>query len=281
MKLRNYLKMDYNDILEISSYIWDGQDYVPDVINNFLANRNCYPVVVEVDSKVVSVANTHKFSETYYWLHAMRTHPKYRGRGYATELTKYQEALVKELGGHETWLITSLENKATAKMLKRLQYEEICQYKLWKNTQPTDISKIPRDTKPDEEEWSVIKSVTLLNQAMNNLEDSIPHLLIGEFMTYPGDSYFIETMLTNGEIYSNSKSNALMTISKSAENQRDYIIGITTSHKDIMESASRFALETITQYLGADNEVLIFYPAIVESVHFASDRYFRLLRKQL
>ena len=47
--IREYKESDYEDILEISKHIWEGSDYLPKLIHEFVKNPHCKPYVVEED----------------------------------------------------------------------------------------------------------------------------------------------------------------------------------------------------------------------------------------
>ncbi len=118
--IREYKLEDHPFIEEICRDIWDGNDYLPNIIDSLLENKNCFPVVLEKDGRIQSVANLRLYSDKIAWSEAMRTHPNFRGLGNARMITEYQISVAKELGCEEVWLSTSADNIATKKLLQRI-----------------------------------------------------------------------------------------------------------------------------------------------------------------
>jgi hypothetical protein len=56
-KIRKINSSDLKDILEISSKIWGGHDYLPSVINEWLTDPKCHTYGVETDGRIVAVGN--------------------------------------------------------------------------------------------------------------------------------------------------------------------------------------------------------------------------------
>lgn len=79
---------DRSDILEISARIWEGHDYVPQVLEEWLEEGGLW--AAELDGKVVGLANTSSLSPGELWFEGLRVHPKYRGRGIAKQLARVQ-----------------------------------------------------------------------------------------------------------------------------------------------------------------------------------------------
>lgn len=88
---------DYDDILDISKDIWEGEDYLPKVFHDWVdANGYFFAAVDEEKNKVVGVA---KFSILYDksgWLEGLRVHKDYRGRKIARHLSELALNYAKE-----------------------------------------------------------------------------------------------------------------------------------------------------------------------------------------
>jgi ribosomal protein S18 acetylase RimI-like enzyme len=79
---------DKADILEISAQIWEGHDYVPQVLDGWLEEGGLW--AAELQGKVVGLANTSALSPGELWFEGLRVHPQYRGRGIAKQLARAQ-----------------------------------------------------------------------------------------------------------------------------------------------------------------------------------------------
>ena len=204
----------YEDIIEISKHIWDGEDYLPRLINYYLEEPHCKPYVLEDDGKVVSVVNANYYTPDFAWLEAMRTHPDYRNKGIATKLNEYifQEAV--KSGVKELWLSTSKDNKATTKMLSKAGFEEVSLLKVWgfkdddydeKSVSENNGLIGPKLANIEYLEQHISQNIIDLTSYWRNVTDideinqNTPHdfpFLVNEFMICPVDSYFVNIWIT-------------------------------------------------------------------------------------
>ena len=143
----------------------------------------------------------------------MRTHPDYRNKGIATKLNEniFQEA--KKSGVKELWLSTSKDNKATAKMLSKAGFEEVILLKVWgfKDDNYDDkavsenkgligpilanIEFIENHISQEIIELSSLwRNVTEISEIKQNLSPNFS-FLVGEFMIFPVNSYFIDAWM--------------------------------------------------------------------------------------
>ena len=305
MKVRPYNKGDYEDIIEISKHIWNGEDYLPQLINYYLEDPHCEPYVLEEDGKVVSVVNVNYFTPNFVWLEAMRTHPDYRNKGIATKLNKYifQESI--KSGVKELWLSTSKDNKATAKMLSKAGFEEVILLKVWgfKDDNYDDkavsenkgligpilanIEFIENHISQEIIELSSLwRNVTEISEIKQNLSPNFS-FLVGEFMIFPVNSYFIDAWMKEYFIFINDKTKSLMTFKLGKERNSSYILGIYDSNPDIITSALYFGFKQVKQHIEDDEshpqniDIKLFYPQEIQLPLLDSDWIFRIMKKKL
>jgi len=89
-KIRKVGSADLKDILVISKQTWGGFDYLPNVIDEWLRDQNSYTCGVEVNGKLVALANLRVIeNEKTGWMEGLRVHEKHRGKGYANLLTEH------------------------------------------------------------------------------------------------------------------------------------------------------------------------------------------------
>ena len=86
---RPALQKDTNDMLELTSHIWDGNDYVPLVWADWLADPDGFLAVAEYDGKVVGISMLECFHPGEWYLAGLRVHPEMEGRGIAARLNDY------------------------------------------------------------------------------------------------------------------------------------------------------------------------------------------------
>lgn len=89
MIIRKANAKDKDDILAISSKIWDGEDFVPKVFDKWINEEKGEFTVIEESGKVVAFSKMSYHENDVYWLEGLRVHENYRGNGYAKKLTEY------------------------------------------------------------------------------------------------------------------------------------------------------------------------------------------------
>jgi len=86
IKIRNAEYEDKEGIIELCSLIWDGEDYVPGLLEEWLLSPSLFLVAVdEENDKVVGIDHV-AMNGKIAWLEGLRVHPEYRGRGISTML---------------------------------------------------------------------------------------------------------------------------------------------------------------------------------------------------
>ena len=310
MIIREYKESDYEDILEISKHIWDGNDYLPKLINEYIKDPHCKPYVAEENGKVISVVNVNFYTPNFIWLEAMRTHPDYRNRGIATALNQYlfKEALTSNI--HEVWLSTGLDNEATAKILAKADFKEVTLLKTWENANEENqdilekskgiidgslrnIGYLSNYITPKivkyEKGWFPAKNMQEITMVMNKQSTKVKKFpyLVSEFNIFPLESYFVDSWIKDGNIFINKQTNSVMTFKKGKEYNGSYIVGIYDLDSDVIISALYFSFNQINQELNnkksknVSPNITLFYPDEVKINLLESDWVMRIMRKTI
>jgi N-acetylglutamate synthase-like GNAT family acetyltransferase len=117
---------DRNDVIEISSHIWEGHDYLPSVVDEWLSDSNSRFFGVEVGGRVVAVGRLRLVEDGRIgWMEGLRVHPEYRGRGFANDLTRCIVEEGERLGVECLRYTTSDENAASVKLAKMAGFSRI------------------------------------------------------------------------------------------------------------------------------------------------------------
>ncbi len=69
--------------------IWEGEDYLPEVWDEWLADPRGLFVAAELEGRVVGLGRLTDLGEGESWLEGLRVHPDLQGRGIATHLHEY------------------------------------------------------------------------------------------------------------------------------------------------------------------------------------------------
>ncbi|RPI26246.1 MAG: GNAT family N-acetyltransferase, partial [Chloroflexota bacterium] len=86
---RPALPKDTPEVLALTSKIWDGGDYVPEVWNDWMADPEGLLAVAEFGGRVVGISKLSRMGPEDWWLEGLRVHPEYEGRGIASHLHDY------------------------------------------------------------------------------------------------------------------------------------------------------------------------------------------------
>ena len=88
MILRKAQIEDKKDITEISNATWEGHDYLKNIFEKWVNEKNSDFSVLEKDDRVIGTIKLTYLQDKEYWLEGLRIHPDYQGRGYAKYLTE-------------------------------------------------------------------------------------------------------------------------------------------------------------------------------------------------
>ncbi len=245
MSVREYKISDYPQIKEISELIWNGEDYLSNMINKYHEDPNSTPIVLDLNGKIVSVANIRIISKDIAWLEAMRTHPDYRSRGYARQVSKQLIAIAREKEMKHVMLSTDSENKGTAKILNDMGFEILLQLYLWSDN--INLS----DDIIDDDIYNIINKIHPI-LSLNELNKININYLAGEFKIYPVDGFAISKLVSQKNIY--QIDNSVFTITKSIERNNLTILGYIGDRWDHL-----FAVYVYVKNQFPTDQIKIFY----------------------
>lgn len=105
---------DKQEILELSSHIWEGHDYIPDVFDDWVEDSGFY--CGKLDGKIIAVDKFTKQGNGVIWLEGLRVHPDYQGKGYATKMVNGLMDIVEEHDYSTLRFLTTAEKEPVKKM---------------------------------------------------------------------------------------------------------------------------------------------------------------------
>lgn len=91
-------KNDKQKILDICKNIWEGYDYIPNIIDEWLKNEHSYLFVLEYNGIITHFERLRIQSETDGWMEGLRGDPNHRGKGLAKKLSSYIINYAKNIG---------------------------------------------------------------------------------------------------------------------------------------------------------------------------------------
>ena len=126
--LRKAVPSDKPRIIEISSQIWDGEDYVPDVLDDWLADPSGEVIIAIVDGKLISFARRSYLLPRYAWFEGARTDPAYRNSGVFQEISRYFLEAVQREGADTIGLSTYIDNDASLHIIEKNGFQKVASY---------------------------------------------------------------------------------------------------------------------------------------------------------
>ncbi len=142
MRIRRARIEDKDQILRISKTIWDGHDYIPDVVDEWLTDMEGEFTVLEDEGEVRAFAKFTFLDTGYAWLEGIRVDSNFRNRGYANEITKYYIELAKKLNVNSVKFSTYYENYGSIKSGEKHGFQREKDYTFMTSTK---INKFPKE----------------------------------------------------------------------------------------------------------------------------------------
>ncbi len=129
---RPALPFDTPGMLELTSRIWEGEDYVPDVWDDWMADPEGLLAVAESGGKVVGFGKLTRLSDSDWWLEGLRVHPEFEGRGIASHLNDYLLDYWQRIGSGVVRLATSSSREQVKHLSRKKGFQIIGEYTTFK-----------------------------------------------------------------------------------------------------------------------------------------------------
>jgi GNAT superfamily N-acetyltransferase/predicted GNAT family acetyltransferase len=110
---------DKEAILSFCERTYEWGDYVPEVLDEWLADEHGQLLVATVDDVPVGVAHVVLLTPTEAWLQGLRVHPQHRRKGLAGQFLLRCLDLARQRGAYVARLATSSQNVAVQKTTER------------------------------------------------------------------------------------------------------------------------------------------------------------------
>ena len=117
---------DREAILAISAQIWEGEDYIPLVLESWLAEGGL--VVAELDGRVVGFAKMTLLSPGEVWLEGLRVDPAHRGKGVAKALAHHQLQAALALHPRSIRFATAEVNAESLHIARNQGFHEVARF---------------------------------------------------------------------------------------------------------------------------------------------------------
>ncbi len=105
-------------ILEIAAQVWEGHDYIPAVIDEWLAATTAELVAAWLGGELVGFARYDRLFPSYAWFEGLRSDPAWRNRGIGRALTRHLLARAQGQGARRVGLSTYMDNLASRHIIE-------------------------------------------------------------------------------------------------------------------------------------------------------------------
>lgn len=112
----------------IAAQVWDGHDYLPQVLEEWLADREGLFCVATVRGLVVGTGKLTRLDADQWWLEGLRVAPPYRGRGIGRVLHHYLVNQARRRGPGTLRFSTGSGNEAVHKLAGETAFRQVAAF---------------------------------------------------------------------------------------------------------------------------------------------------------
>lgn len=123
---------DLEEITEFCKTIWDGHDYVPDVIDDWFHDLRGILAVADHEGHAIGCSKLTWLAEGQWWLEGFRVDPKYQGRKVGSLLHHYVDKWWLDHGNGVMRLMTSAKNKSVHHLCERTGFTKLFEVRGYK-----------------------------------------------------------------------------------------------------------------------------------------------------
>jgi len=146
LRIKKITKSDKKRVLEISAKIWEGDDYLPDVFDKWINDRNGLFAGLWLDNVLIAFGRMKFITPTDAWLEGLRKDQNLKIKGVGEKLARY---CLKELSKRKNLssirFSTYFDNTPSIKLNKKLGFEKVLTLSLkYLNIKKRNIKNISR-----------------------------------------------------------------------------------------------------------------------------------------
>lgn len=116
---------DKEPLMQFIRNVWGGHDYIPEVWDEWIADRSAEMFVVEADGTPVALNRVRRVEDGSAWFEGARVHPDFRGRGLATMLGGNSMEVARKWGAKTFRLTSNSRNHSAHRQVARMKFAEI------------------------------------------------------------------------------------------------------------------------------------------------------------
>lgn len=144
--VRRAIESDRACILKISSQIWDGEDYVPELLDGWFADREGELVVAMLEDQVIAFAHRTWLCPEIAWFEGIRTDPAFQGRGAGRAITEYLIRSARNAGATHIELSTYVDNEASRHIIESYGFQLVGTFTYLERPTELDLPEVTRES---------------------------------------------------------------------------------------------------------------------------------------
>ncbi len=115
-------------ILAIAAQVWEGEDYVPDVVDEWLAPGTAELIAACAGDELVGFARYDRPFRDYAWFEGLRIDPAWQGRGIAVALMRTMLERARQEGMRRVGASTYLDNLASQHIMEAQGFARVASF---------------------------------------------------------------------------------------------------------------------------------------------------------
>jgi len=135
---RPALPMDTPQVLAFTRKIWEGEDYIPDIWEEWLTDSEGLLAVAEYGGRVIGLSKLTRLDADQWWLEGLRVHPEYQGQGVAAHLHDYQLDYWHRRGSGVIRLATVSSREPVKHLAVRSGFKPVAEYTRFRSSSDLD-----------------------------------------------------------------------------------------------------------------------------------------------
>ena len=165
--------MDKQAVLEFCRDTWPGGDYIQDVWDDWILNRNGLFIVATKDRVPVGIAHASFQTRDVVWLEGLRVRPDLRGFGIAGRLNRSLVKAAAQRGSSVARLSTAISNKASRRHAEKVGFKPVASFARFEQKRglrlPSKFAERPGSYQPDA--WTWMRSTRDFNRFHSMFSD--------------------------------------------------------------------------------------------------------------
>ncbi len=139
---------DKEEIKAMCSHIWDGNDYVPEVFDEWVKEEGFYKAISK--EKIIGVCKYSRRPGGILWLEGLRIHPDYQGKGYGSDVADLFHRIVINKEHTALRFMTDVTNKKSIHLAEKRDFTTLIElYHLEFQGRGRPVDGVRRETDPE------------------------------------------------------------------------------------------------------------------------------------